>query len=182
MESWILFHAAPAFVVCFPKVAQLVLSHRAPTPLCAHPSLPILVTAEHVGQHLSSLQRGTDLCDRMFLWAKNKSQTGKGSSLSTAALRQQRPCPGERQCPSCKKTSSRSLHLSGVRGQTTPQSLISNEALVLQPYKNHSAARSEFNENRLSQVQCFVWACFSVHLSERALLPQKFSLPDKSVM
>lgn len=61
MESWILSHAAPDFVVCFPKEAQLVLPHHVPMPLCAHPSLPILVTAEHVGQLLSSLQRGTDL-------------------------------------------------------------------------------------------------------------------------
>jgi len=61
MESWILFHVVPAFVVCFLKEAQLVLSHRVPAPLCVHPSLPILVTVEHIGQLLPNMHRDTDL-------------------------------------------------------------------------------------------------------------------------
>lgn len=103
------------------------------------------------------------------LGEKKKSQRGKGSSLSIAALRQQSPHSGERQWPSYRKTSIQNLCLSEARRQRTPQSLISNEALVLQQYKTHSTARSESHENTLSQVQCFAWACFSVNLSHRAL-------------
>lgn len=61
MKSWILFHAPPDFVVWFPEEAQLVLSYHVPMPLCAYPSVLILVTAEHVGQRLPNLQGGTNL-------------------------------------------------------------------------------------------------------------------------
>lgn len=54
-------YASPDFVACFPKEVQLMLSHHVLTPLCAHPSLPILLTAQRIGQLLLSLQRGTNL-------------------------------------------------------------------------------------------------------------------------
>lgn len=58
---------------------------------------------------------------------------------------------------------------------TTPQSVFSNE-----PWKNHSPARYE-SKTRLSYVECFAWACFPIHLLDRALLHQNFCLPDTSV-
>lgn len=44
---------------------------------CVHPSLPILVTAEHIGQLLPSLQTSTNLWDHVILWILGKVQLGK---------------------------------------------------------------------------------------------------------